>query len=203
MTTPKVYIAVPTVTGKVFFELSLRLTHWDKQSYATVVYHPFLSPIDHARNTIVRDFLLTDYTHLMMVDDDTVPPIETLDRFLFHDKDIVAAMTQLIGPNKKTGKLETTTNAYNLNEDDQYKPVDLAGLQKVDAVGTGCIMIKRQVLETLRVPPFTTEYNVDGIKYRGEDLNFCYQSNLIGIDTYVDFDLKCKHMKLCNLLALN
>lgn len=199
----KVYIAVPSESGQIYFELSLRLSQWSSQKtiQATVVYHPFLSPVDHARNVIVHDFLRTDYTHLMMVDDDIVPPVDALERLLFHNKDIVAAACPLIGPNKK-GELTTTMNAYNLDVNDQYAIVDSTGLQKVDAVGTGCMMIKREVFESMRVAPFVTEYNADGIKYRGEDLNFCYQANLNSINTYVDFNIKCKHIKRCNLLAL-
>ena len=199
----RIYLAVPSRDGKIYFELSLRLTQWSNQNTipVMVVYHPFLSPVDHARNVIVHDFLRTDCTHLMMVDDDIVPPVDTLERLLFHDKDIVAAACPLIGPDKK-GNLVTTMNAYNLNTNQEYIITESTGLQKVSAVGTGCIMIKRKVLEEIKVPPFLTEYNVDGIKFRGEDLNFCYQASLIGIDTYVDFNLKCKHIKLCNLLAL-
>ena len=199
----KVYIAVPAIDGRIYFELSLLLSQWDNQQTipATVVYHPFLSPIDHARNTIVNDFLHTDCSHLMMVDDDIVPPFEALERLLFHNKDIVAAACPLIGPNKE-GDLITTMNAYNLNKDKEYIIVESTGLQMVDAVGTGCMMIQREVFENMRVAPFVTEYNADGIKYRGEDLNFCYQAKLNGIDTYVDFNIKCKHIKPCNLLKL-
>jgi len=199
----KIYIAIPSKDGKLFFELALRLTEWQLQRTipVIVVYHPFLAPIDHARNTIVHDFLLTDCTHLMMVDDDIVPPFEALERLLFHGKDIIAAACPLIGPNRD-GELITTMNAYDLDENKAFTIVESTGLRKVAAVGTGCMMVKREVFETLRVPPFLTEYNVDGIKYRGEDLNFCHQAKLEGFDTYVDFNIKCKHMKPCNLLAL-
>ena len=117
----KIYIAVPSTDGKIFFELALRLTEWQMQQAidVNVVHHPFLTPIDHARNTIVHDFLLTDHTHLMMVDDDIVPPYDALKRLLSHDKDIVAAACPLIGPNSD-GKLVTTMNAYNLNENKAF-----------------------------------------------------------------------------------
>lgn len=199
----KIYIAIPTKDGQIFFELALRLSQWSKQTAikATVVYHPFLSPIDHARNVIVNDFLRTDYTHLLMIDDDIVPPIDTLERLLFHDKNIVAAACPLIGPNED-GELIVTMNAYNLNADKEYVITESTGLQKVDAVGTGCIMIKRKVLEDMKIPPFATIYDADGIKYKGEDLNFCYQAKLNSVDTYVDFKLRCKHIKSCNLLKL-
>lgn len=199
----KIYIAIPIADGRMFFELAIRLTEWQMQTTipAQIVYHPFLSPIDHARNTIVHDFLLTDCTHLMMVDDDIVPPYEALEQLLFHDKDIVAAACPLIGPDSE-GNLVTTMNAYNLGKDMKYEVVDSIGMEKVDAVGTGCIMIKRSVFEKLRVPPFVTEYNIEGIKRLGEDLNFCNQAMLEGFETYMDFNLECKHIKPCNLLKL-
>ena len=200
----KIYVAIPSTDGKIYFELSLRLMDWYKQTKipVVIVYHPFLAPIDHARNVIVSDFLRTDCTHLMMIDDDIVPTQDTLERLLVHDQLIVGAACPIVGPGDNN-KLVTTTNAYNLDEDKRYTAIkEGKGLQRVNAVGTGCMMIKREVFDRIPPAPFVTEYNSDGIKFRSEDLNFCFQAESSGIYIYVDFDIRCKHIKSCNILDI-
>lgn len=169
-----------------------------------IMYEPFSAPVDHARNNIVKRFLSTDCTHLMMIDDDIVPPVDALERLLFHNKEIVAAACPMIGPDKK-GNLTISYNAYAISDDKVKTPlIDASGLIEVDAVGTGCIMIKRDVLENMYiVAPFLTRYNeTTGIKEMGEDIYFCKLASNMMIDIYSDFGLKCKHIKQCNLLEL-
>jgi len=202
----KVCIAVPTRSGNIYFELAMRLMSWANQKTipTMIMIEPFSAPVDHARNQIVKRFLSTDCTHLMMIDDDIVPPVDALERLLFHDKEIVAAACPMIGPDKK-GKLVVSYNAYTMDENDISRPLlDGNGLAEVDAVGTGCIMIKREVLENMHaVAPFLTRYDdATGIKYMGEDIYFCKLASDMIIDIYSDFKLKCKHIKSCNLLEL-
>jgi len=200
----KVCIAIPTKDGNIYFELALRLIQWSSQKTIPVqlMFQPFSSPIDHARNDIVRRFLDTDCTHLMMIDDDIVPPLEALERLLFHDQDIIGAICPLIGPDKHGG-LRVSWNAYGKDKgiyDDIEDDCD-AGLLPVDAVGTGCIMIKRHVFEDGKLL-FKTVFDDTGIKWQGEDINFCEEAKNLGAHVFADFKLKCKHIKSCNLLEL-
>lgn len=200
----KVCIAIPTKTGQIYFELAMRMVQWASQKSIPVMimYEPFSAPVDHARNTIVNRFLSTDCTHLLMIDDDIVPPVDTLERLLFHNKDIVSAVCPLIGPDKDN-KLVQSWNAYTIDANGALKNTDSTGLCSVDATGTGCIMIKREVLElTKLIAPFLTQYDTKGIKYMGEDIYFCQLAHKLNIDIYADFKLKCKHMKNCNLLEI-
>lgn len=200
----KVCIAIPTKSGNIYFELALRLLEWTNQEDLAVMimFETFSAPIDHARNMIVKRFLNTNCTHLMMIDDDIVPPANTLKQLLHHDKDIIAAVCPLIGPDKKH-KLVTKYNAYAYLADGTLMNLkDAKGLLPVDAIGTGCCLIKREVLENVK-PAFMTQYNKEtGIKYRGEDIHFCKEASNLGVEIYADFNLKCKHIKQCNLLEL-
>jgi hypothetical protein len=204
----KVYISIPTKTGQVYFELMIRLLGWSHQSAIPVVinFEPFKAPIDHCRNTIVKKFLATDCTHLLMIDDDIVPPAATLERLLFHDKNIVGAVCPIIGPDKN-GKLITGYNAYKADSNDklmQHLCHNNSSLEEVDAIGTGCIMIKRSVFESMQnTAPFLTKYDKKtGIKTMGEDIYFCHLANDMDIEIYADYKLKCKHIKACNLLEI-
>lgn len=199
-----VCIAVPTQSGNIYFELALRLIQWSSQKTIPVeiMFQPFSSPVDHARNDIVRRFLLTKCTHLLMIDDDIVPPYETLERLLFHDKEIVAAVCPLIGPDN-TGRLVTTLNVFSKQQNGMYIPwLDASpSIHEVDAAGTGCIMIRREVLTSMQAP-FMTLYEDTGLKWQGEDINFCEEAKNLGAQIFADFKLKCKHIKACNLLEI-
>ena len=198
----KVCIAIPTRDGNIYFELALRLVQWTNQRDIPVelIFQPFSAPVDHARNDIVRRFMATKCTHLLMIDDDIVPPFEALERLVKHNKDIVAAICPLIGPNKK-GEMITTWNAFYKTKNGYAPWGSCPGLQKVAAVGTGCIMIKRGVFDYCC--RFTTEYDKNtGIKTKGEDISFCDQVAEHGFKIFADFKLECKHIKACNLLEL-
>lgn len=200
----KVYIAIPTKEGQVYFELMIRLLSWSHSSIPiTVNFKAFSAPIDHCRNEIVQDFLKSDCTHLFMIDDDIVPPEDALERLLFHDKEIVSAVCPLIGPGSRR-QLSVTYNAYIKDiEGDlyQYDWPDSSGLEEVYAVGTGCIMLKRSILEVTDYP-FKTEYDSKGIKFMGEDISFCVNAKEAGHQVFADYKLKCKHIKSCNLLEI-
>lgn len=199
----KIYISIPTKTGQVYFELMVRLLEWSHQSIPVMInFKPFTAPIDHCRNIIVKKFLATDCTHLMMIDDDIVPPADSLERMLFHDKDIIGAPCPVIFPDKNH-KLKIGYNVYMRGKNGLERQIctNSADLQAVTAIGTGQIMIKRKVLESIKAP-FMTEYDNEGIKYRGEDISFCKKAKKLQYKIYCDFKLKCKHIKQCNLLEL-
>ena len=200
-----VCIAIPTKDGNIYFELVLRLLAWANQKTIPVqiMIEPFQSPIDHCRNSIVKRFLSTNCTHLLMIDNDIVPPTDTLERLLFHNKEIIGAICPVIGPDKNN-KLMKSYNAYHRDVMGKYLQhdwPDSSGLEEVDAIGTGCIMIKRKVFEDGKLL-FTTEYDEEGIKWTGEDISFCENAKDISIQIYADYKLKCKHIKSCNLLEL-
>lgn len=200
----KVYISIPTKSGQVYFELMIRLLAWSHQQAIPVIinFGPFLAPIDHCRNTIVKKFLATDCTHLLMIDDDIVPPVETLERLLFHDKEIIGAVCPVIGPDK-SGKLAISYNAYMGSSGNytQHNWPNSSDLEEVSAIGTGCIMIKREVFTDGKLV-FMTEYDEEGIKWTGEDISFCENAKNLGVKIYADYKLKCKHIKACNLLEI-
>ena len=55
----------------------------------------------------------------------------------------------------------------------------------VDALATGCMLIKREVLDKI---PF--RYNIDG---PSEDLDFCFSSKKLGYDIIADTSILCQH----------
>jgi Fe-S-cluster containining protein len=60
-------------------------------------------------------------------------------------------------------------------------------LLKVDATGTGCILIRRDVLEQTPYPWFRNEYGTGG------DLMFCVKAKRVGFQTYTAAGIICSH----------
>lgn len=199
----KVCIAIPTVDGNIYYGLAILLIKWASQKTIPVeiLVQPFFSPVECARNEIVRRFLLSDCTHLLMIDDDIVPPEDTLERLLFHDKMIAGAVCPVVYP--KNGKLEFAFNAYHKENDGSYTPLINASsaLHSVDAIGTGCTMFKREIFEHSKLL-FQTLLDDTGKKWQGEDLNFCEEAKALDIEIFADFRLKCRHIKACDLLEI-
>ncbi len=87
---------------------------------------------------------------------------------------------------------------------DGYKPIPpnrRIGLQPVDAVGTGCICIKRIVLEHVKAP-FERKWSEKGIQLLGQDFYFCEKSKRAGFEVWVDWEKICDHMKTISLVSV-
>jgi GT2 family glycosyltransferase len=72
-----------------------------------------------------------------------------------------------------------------------YKPVlhyEKDALQQVDAIGSGCMLVKREAFEKIPKPWFYST----GI---GEDIMFCLRAKRHGVPVYVDTRVKVPHLK--------
>jgi GT2 family glycosyltransferase len=68
------------------------------------------------------------------------------------------------------------------------------GLVEVDATGTGCIFIKRQVLEDKELQdPFLDVFDEEGHRSLGLDINFCRRAKNRGYNVYVHTDYVASH----------
>ena len=168
-------------------------------------------PISVARNMACEEMLKNDkITHLFFVDSDCVPDPDIILKFLSYDLPVVSGwylsrkgsglpvvfkleewikgdnMTEIV--NDKT--LFPKWRAYRL-EELLVLPKEKNGLTKVDGVGAGCLLIKRETLSHLDQPYF---YEDNTKKYGfGEDLFFSLNCKVHGIPIYVDLNKFCKH----------
>ena len=153
-------------------------------------------PEDDARNAAVQRFLAGDWTHLMMIDDDITPPAHALS-MVSHDKPIVSATVftwkdrqplALImkWDEEKQGFKQDTEAIARINSGER--------LIKVDASGTGCFVVKRQVYENLVSNWFRFQYNDQGRLTMGEDFSFYRRLSEIGYSVYVDGKVVCGHI---------
>ncbi len=70
-------------------------------------------------------------------------------------------------------------------------PLSADGLLPVESVGTGCLMLRRRVLEAIPFPWF--EHPVPGI---GEDTSFCVKARRHGFPVYMDTELCAGHIEV-------
>jgi hypothetical protein len=184
-----VYLAILN-QGEIRAELAkvlLELTHQNK--YNIMISYPADKPISHNRNKIVQDFLNhKDYDYLLMLDDDNVPPTNILNLADF-DKDVICGIS--FGWQKNL----VIPSVFKRKEDGLYCVHEFTGdegLIETDAAGSGQMMIARRVLEKIQYP-FRNEYDRDGIKKLGLDLNFCQRVKDLGFKIYVHTDYICSH----------
>ena len=162
------------------------------------------NPISSNRNKIVKRFLETDCTHLLMIDDDVVP-LHNPCTMVFIDRDVVGSPALV----RSEGQTMVWT-AYSAHSGGVgYSAIDIDSIDdmfdviEVAIVGTGCIMVKREVLENVK-EPFHSEFDDDGIQTYGTDFAFCRRATKAGYKVFTTTHRRCEHFKelgLSNITA--
>ena len=191
-----VYLAVLN-QGSIRAELSVCLQELAKQDkYDLLIAYPSDKPISYNRNKIVQEFLSRkEFDYLMMLDSDIIPPPNILN-LVDYGKDI---MTPVLFAYQQNQVLPLAV--MRRKEDGFYTPLDpskYTGLTEVDANGTGCMIIRRDVLEKVRAP-FLNEYDADGMKRTGLDFAFCRRAKELGYSVWCHFGYICSHYTTVDL----
>ncbi len=153
--------------------------------------------IGEHRNKIVTTFLEGDYDYLLFIDADNPPPANVLD-LVELDKPVIGLPTPIqMSPIK--GLTEIFWNIF--GDDDKPTKQTGVGLQEVNMVGSGVMLIRRDVLESLN-NPFTTVRNGADLRTVGTDAAFCKKCKEQNIKIFTHWDYKCDHYKTINLSTL-
>jgi hypothetical protein len=199
----KVMVAIPN-QGEITRELCAQLVDIVAQSFITKKYivdlrFSSITNIDYNRNTIVKMFLATDNQYLLMIDDDNPclkNPLDLLDL----KKDIMIYPTFMAKVDEE-GDPVINYNVFK-KEGKKWRSQTMTPgkhLMEYDAGGTGCILIKRRVLEALDAP-FKSKLNKDGMRDVGSDLWFCKRAKDKGFKIWAHWGYACRHMKRYDLL---
>jgi GT2 family glycosyltransferase len=149
------------------------------------------------RNTISKMFLVGDETHLLMIDDDTVPPFDLdLQKLVDYDKDVLVLPYPLNMNNP-----EGNHYVWSIFSEPKTFAKRGKGLEKIYAAGTGFILIKREVIEALDIPLAQTRGADDRI-IKAEDYSFCERAGKEGFEIWTDWDVTCGHYKNINMEEL-
>jgi hypothetical protein len=196
-----VFIGVPTYRYYVHYGLVIALLDWVRRlDYVRqVLFFPGLLPIDLARNQIVKSFLQTDATHLLMLDDDVIPPRNALEKLLADGKDIVSG---IYPAHTKDSDGQPQPPAPVAIRDGE--PVHGEELEQVDYIGGGCLLVRRQVFEAIDEPWFEFEFTPDhSLMTVSEDVHFCNLAKAQGFGVWADFNVQCGHVKMVDLREVN
>lgn len=181
-------------------------------SHASLVFHRFLeiaaqAPMimkqdytrtDLARNRFAIKLLESDYTHLLMLDVDHV-----------HPRDIVQRLARWPMMNPEI----QVVGGLNFRRSEPYEPCCFLkdpetggvnapadwpeGLMKMDYIGTGSILIAREVFEKIPPPWFQIVYGIEANwddEWPGEDIGFSEKCSAAGINLYVDTTTTSPHV---------
>jgi len=160
-------------------------------------------PICSNRAKIVRRFLAyrPKCDFLMMMDDDIIPHHNPAE-LVYADKDIIGSPAKV----RQVGQaLNWVAYVQSPDDPDGYFPVDFSlvdssiDLLKVDIVGTGCILIRRNVLEQLDAP-FLVDFDKYGECISGTDFAFCRKAGKAGFEIYTTPQRVCEHIKQMGFL---
>lgn len=162
---------------------------------------------DAARVAYCEDFLASDCDVLWFLDADIMPPVDVMDFF----SDRMYEQWELCGlpypvfmsPKAGEGQKAVVTVYRHDGAKLVAAPVPNEGIKFVDGLATGCLFIKRGVLEKMERPFFEFKYDpITRAMIEGEDLGFCRKVNELGYKFLTDFSKVCAHYKTVNLLEV-
>ena len=187
MSPPNVFVAIPNLgkirTDLVAWILSCHSHFLHPETPIKGMIHLNVDrPIEVNRNIITNKFLETDCTHLLMIDSDVRPAVNIIPDWIKKDKDIIGAYVPIWNKELKHPRFF----AYH-KKNNKYVNIDpTLGFQQCDVVGTGAIMIKRNVIEALPNPRFRQILTKTGGFGMGEDQYFveCAKNN--GYEVWID-----------------
>lgn len=205
----KLFIGLPAYDFKISVKMAIALAEFcvKAQQHGVSIQISNVSGcsvVSRVRNIIANEFLESQAEHLLMIDSDMTFNADDIFRMLAwsQTKPIVAG----VGVARKKEKVYFSS----LDQDEDNNIImDRMGLVKVKRVGTGFIMIQRNVFEVMRdAHPewkymdqntgkmlqsfFDFKSTPDG--YVGEDYVFCDRAHEHGFTAWVDPTIKLGHM---------
>lgn len=230
----RVFLAIPTMTNRITIQVAgiidgLRQASSDPDSPIELRFQieNGRTPVEFARNILCGAFLRSNCDLLWFIDEDMLPDA-TVTRLLDSKADITCArMYKFDHPNPEKGvDVGLGLCAMNKAKNGMYKPllpeIGSPAIQDCDAVGTGCTVIKRRVIEDRRLwnenvytmlDGKVIDGNIDagqeeyapaifrlprapnGMGIMGEDIEFCERVKALGYSIQVDVNAVCGHFK--------
>lgn len=209
MQPPNIFISTPCYSGKVDLNYHTSMMMTMKFLGENRIQHMFnyavSTGVDAARSKHATEFLRTKCTHFMMIDDDMAWAPDLVFRMLMENVDIVGVpyRRKMVNPVRFTARHGTEL------EYKENKPYMI----KVEGVGTGMMLVKREVFEKLlpEAPAiqynkdgplthmffrhdFVDDHHINGKTYMSEDYNFCRLARNAGFDVWAYADEETAHM---------
>lgn len=159
--------------------------------------------IVEGRNLIRQKVLDEGYDYLFSLEQDVLPPPDAIERLLSHGEKIVCGMyanpMNVPATNKKTGQREiikiNVPMVFIKSKKDPSKILpmtpqdvdDAPPFMEVGAMGLGCVLIHRSVLEKVK-------FRYDPEKNAFDDMFFSSDAKEAGFKLYADTTVDCVHV---------
>ena len=199
-----VYVTVPNGSGKIHKMVHFAICRMLADRRYTIRHDcPTHSPYVNNLHRCVKDFLNGGEDFWLSMDDDN-PPIRNPLDLVEHDLDVVGLPTP-VWHNSVKGDRPYYFNALTWAEKEQtYRPHEnMKGLQEVDAIGSGCMLIARRVILELKgQQPFARQWNQDGTVDVGGDYSFCQKVKKANFKVWAHFDYPCHHFNEISLIEV-
>jgi len=160
-----------------------------------------LARLEYTRNDIARckmaDFLLdsTDYTHLLMLDSDHKHPPDIVQR-LARWFQVYPAQVQIVGGLNFRRGVPYDPCAFIDPGDGHFRRMAewAQGAMEVEALGTGSVMVAREVFEGMERPFFGYDYDCNYGDWPGTDMWFSAKCRALGISLWCDTTTTSPHI---------
>jgi len=196
------------------FELEEQVCRWSQMGFDLRFLKDYMGGfIEVVRANMALKFLKdSDRKFLMMLDSDVVPSLDLPVLLARHDKAMVGSPVPINlkehGPTLNFTVSDAAGN-WRFPSLANHPKIPAHGLTKVAHIGTGAVVIRRDVLEAFTwegedvpfmVPSaLRAEALRTGNIRRGEDLEFCIQIRKKGFEIYADMDACSGHKKTLTL----
>lgn len=200
ITNIKLGIGLPLTDEKVYKQFLVSWTMVVAHTLCLVDTFDFLIPqfpsgdfpfnIAALRNSIVKQALENECTHLCMMDTDQIYPSDTIIRLLQHDLPVVHAKVHRRYPPFDPMVLRGKEDQFLQVSEEEWKSGNLI---QIDASGTGCVLYKTEVFYDIDYPWFEFSKSKGG-KDIGEDIGFCIKLKEAGYNIHMDTSIKVDHL---------
>lgn len=143
------------------------------------------------RNVLISYCINNNYDFMFFLDTDVIPPIDSIEKLIRHNKDITAGI--YLANQNINNKVSLLPVLRGLSDYQDYsKIIQLEEIKEdkffeIFGCGFGCCLIKKQVFEKVKL---RFNLHLDS----SEDFIFCYDARVKhGFKTFVDTSVKCTH----------
>ena len=144
------------------------------------------------RNAMRNMALHSDADNFLLLDSDTVLPLDAVSRLISHNLDIVGGWYPFLNRPGMWVMAKRVGNCYN----NFNYPVP--GLSEVDTIGLGCMLISRKVYQTIEFNAGLLpgdEIEVNGLPgLRGISARWAHDAQKAGFKLFADGGVICKHL---------
>lgn len=200
MNKPSVLIAIPNM-GWIHREVVQKamLLSQDDRCISQIIL-PKHAPYAHNRAKITEQFLSQNFDWLLTIDDDNPPQKNPLDLIPLN-LDVIGFPTPVWHNNGEGFPFYWNAVDEVMGGWQEHNPKE--GLQEVDAVGSGCMLIARRVLEDLKDEhPWMRTWDERGFAVEGLDYVFCRKAKKKGYRIWTHYGYPCAHYKEIEMIEM-